>query len=327
MAVAADTAWWDWLRPARLSRLSRLGVMGMNRRNVDYIGPYNPRRLFPLVDNKLKTKQLALDAGVCVPELLGVVQSQAGVRNLGELIQDRPGFCIKPAKGSGGNGILVIERQEAGLFYKPSGATLTLPDLERHVTNVLAGLFSLGGTPDVALVEGLIHADDVFSGYTFEGVPDARVIVFRGFPVMAMMRLSTAESEGKANLHQGAVGVGLNIANGWALHAVQHDRPLRLHPDTGKDLMGLQVPHWPELLRISCACYEMTGLGYLGADLVLDRNRGPMLLELNARPGLSIQIANAAGLLPRLRQVEALKQPERFDLEQRIGFALDAFGS
>lgn len=43
----------------------------------------------------------------------------------------------------------------------------------------------------------IIHFDNVFDGYSFEGVPDTRVIIFKGFPVMSMMRLSTAASDGK----------------------------------------------------------------------------------------------------------------------------------
>jgi predicted ATP-grasp superfamily ATP-dependent carboligase len=46
------------------------------------------------------------------------------------------------------------------------------------------------------------------------------------------------------------------------------------------------------------------GLGYLGVDIVLDPRRGPLLLEANARPGLAIQHANAAGLVPRLQEIE-----------------------
>jgi len=317
--------WQFWQRFIHPGHLNRQGVMGMNRRNIAYIGRYNPRRLFPLVDDKLKTKRLALAAGVKVPELLGVIDSQHDVRRLAQLVREAPGFCLKPAKGAGGKGILVIIREQGGLYYKTSGQTLTLAELQRHVSNILAGLFSLGGASDVALIEGLIRADPVFDGYTYEGVPDARVIVFRGFPVMAMMRLSTAESQGKANLHQGAVGVGLGISSGQAVRAVQHDHPVRLHPDTGKDLLGLKVPQWGELLKIAGDCYEMSGLGYLGADLVLDQQRGPVLLELNARPGLSIQIANHQGLLPRLRRIESLENTDRLTTEQRLDYAREHF--
>jgi alpha-L-glutamate ligase-like protein len=179
--------------------------------------------------------------------------------------------------------------------------------------------------PATALIENLINFDSVFAGYSFEGVPDTRVIIFKGFPVMAMMRLSTTASNGKANLHQGAVGVGLCLRTGRALRAVQFNRPLRYHPDTGLDLHALKVPRWDTLLTLAASCYEMSGLGYIGTDMVLDRQRGPLLLELNARPGLSIQIANGRGLLSNLRIVEQLEE-KRMNVAQRAEFAKQHFG-
>ncbi|HMW73587.1 MAG TPA: sugar-transfer associated ATP-grasp domain-containing protein, partial [Cellvibrionaceae bacterium] len=80
-------------------------------------------------------------------------------------------------------------------------------------------------------------------------------------------------------------------------------------------------------LELACGCYDMTGLGYLGVDLVLDRDLGPLLLELNARPGLSIQIANKAGLLPRLQAVEQLKKIERYSNLERVAFAREHFAA
>ncbi|MBX2858486.1 MAG: alpha-L-glutamate ligase-like protein [Cellvibrionaceae bacterium] len=293
----------------------------MNRRNICYISRYNPRYLFPLVDNKLKTKQMALEYGVQVPDLISVVDSQHRVGDFGEAVLGTEGFCIKPAKGSGGKGILVITKVEGETYFRSNGQAMSITEIRRHMSNVLAGLFSLGGAMDVALVESLIKFDPSLQCYSYEGVPDVRVIVFRGIPVMAMMRLSCAESNGKANLHQGAIGVGLDIATGCAVRAVQHDREVTLHPDTKKSLADLKVPAWQQLLELACACYDMSGLGYLGVDLVLDADRGPILLELNARPGLSIQIANGAGLLPRLRLVESLKKVERMRIDQRIGYA------
>ncbi|NVK43736.1 MAG: alpha-L-glutamate ligase-like protein [Oceanospirillaceae bacterium] len=315
-----------WSRPkfTRPRVLSDKGIMGMNRRNIDYIGRYNPRRLYPLVDDKLQTKRIALACGVTVPDLIGTISQQHQVRHLAEMVQEWPGFCIKPAKGSGGKGITVIVRHDRTGYTKPSGAQETIDDLERHVSNILAGLYSLGGKPDVALIEALINFDDSFEGYSFEGVPDTRVIVFKGFPVMAMMRLSTDASDGKANLHQGAVGVGIDIGSGRAIRAVQFDQPVDHHPDTGRQLSELQVPDWETLLQLSASCYEMSGLGYLGTDMVLDKLRGPMLLELNARPGLAIQTANGAGLLPRLRRIEALDS-QRMSVAQRVDYAREHF--
>ncbi|MCX4186710.1 alpha-L-glutamate ligase-like protein [Methylophaga sp. OBS4] len=322
----------DWLKEARQryvhpSKLAKIGVLGMNRRNISYISRYNPRHLYPLVDDKLQTKELALEAGVTVPDLIGVIREQHEVNELLDMIADWPGFCIKPAHGSGGKGILVITRNDEEGYHKANGQVLNLGALERHVSNVLAGLFSLGGRTDVAIIEALIEFDDRFTGFSYEGVPDTRVIVFKGFPVMAMMRLSTSDSNGKANLHQGAVGVGLDIRDGSALRAVQFNRPVLLHPDTGTNLLSLQIPHWEQLLKLAVSCYEMSGLGYLGTDIVLDRHKGPMLLELNARPGLTIQVANGRGLLPRLLQVEALGKKHKMNVEQRVAYAREHFSS
>lgn len=307
--------------------LASKGVMGMNRRNISYIGRYNERSLFPIVDDKLQTKKLAIEHGVTVPPLIGVVESQSFAKNIGNLIGNNNAFCIKPAKGSGGKGILVVSKVEDGKYYRTNGQTLEASELQRHISNILAGLFSLGGATDVAMIEDCIRVDSSLSNFSYEGVPDIRVIVFRGVPVMAMMRLSCSESNGKANLHQGAIGVGLDIASGTAVNAVQNDLPIRIHPDTEQDLSALTLPKWGRLLELACACADMTGLGYLGVDLVIDQKLGPMLLELNARPGLSIQIANNTGLIPRLNTIEETSGLERWSVEERVKFACECFAT
>lgn len=287
-------------------QLRQRGIMGMNARNVDFVAKYNPRHLYPLVDNKLKTKLLAQRAKIAVPALLGTLRYQHDVKTLGTVLEPHSQFVIKPAKGSGGKGILVISEREHELYFKPSEEALTLAQIEHHVTNILSGLYSLGGTPDVAMIEAMVQFDPVFEEYSYEGIPDIRVIVFQGYPVMAMLRLATHASDGKANLHQGAVGVGIDLATGQALHAVQFDRPIGQHPDTRRSFSDLKIPHWDRLLPLAAACFEMTGLGYLGVDIVLDRQLGPQIIELNARPGLAIQVANGTGLAPRLAAIEAL---------------------
>lgn len=158
-------------------------------------------------------------------------------------------------------------------------------------------------------------------------MPDLRVIVYRGYPVLAMMRLSTRKSDGKANLHQGALGVGIDLATGRAVAAVQHNRPVHVHPDTDQPLSDLSVPDWDHHLMLATRGFEMTGLGYLGADIVLDRERGPLVLEFNARPGLAIQTANRCGLLPRLKRIEEQTPKMLPGPEQRIRIAKEFFGS
>jgi alpha-L-glutamate ligase-like protein len=309
----------------RAKQLRELGILGMNERNNSFIARYNPRMHFPLVDNKLLTKELAIEFGLSTPTLLGVIDNQHDVKKVAQLVDSAEGFCVKPAKGSGGKGILIVERTQAGKYLRPNGQELDRAGLKRHVSNILAGLFSLGGATDIAMFESLLKPSSIFEQYSHQGVPDIRVIVFRGIPVMAMIRLACSASQGKANLHQGAIGVGLDLKTGSALHAVQMDRQVLTHPDTGVALSDLQIPHWQALLELSCACQDISGLGYLGVDLVIDQVLGPTLLELNARPGLSIQIANGAGLLPRLRMIERLKKPSRLSVAERIEYAQTHF--
>lgn len=318
---------WPFKKYCSPFTLGRLGIMGMNQRNVNYIGRYNERALYPLVDNKLLTKELALKNKVSTTNLIGSIKHQYDVENFIKIVKDRDGFCIKPAHGSGGKGILVITKTDEKAFYKPNGQALTAMDIERHISNILAGLFSLGGKQDFALIEDLINFDDVFADYSYEGVPDVRVIVFQGYPVMSMMRLSTAASDGKANLHQGAVGVGICLRSGKAVRAVQFNNPIEKHPDTGALLANLQVPQWESVLNLASSCYDMSRLGYIGTDIVLDKKRGPLLLELNARPGMAIQTANGAGLLPRLHFVEAFIEKHGYlPPEERVEVSQEHFG-
>jgi alpha-L-glutamate ligase-like protein len=305
--------------------LNRVGLLNMNRRNVDYILRYNERSAYPLVDNKLKTKLAATEREVNTPRLLQVVSQQHEISHFRERVDQLDGFAIKPAKGSGGKGIMVIVRREGDDFIKGSGAAVTVASLERHLSNILAGLYSLGGAPDVAIVEELVKTTPNLGKFSFQGVPDIRIVVLQGYPVMAMLRLATRASDGKANLHQGAIGVGLDIADGRCVNAVQFNRPIIVHPDTGLSLDNIEIADWEQMLVMASRCYEATGLGYMGVDLVVDATQGPLLLELNARPGLSIQMANGCGLLPRLQKIEKLKRPH-FTAEKRVSYAMAEFG-
>lgn len=306
--------------------LHRLGIVGMNQRNISFIGKSNSRKNYRLVDDKLLTKKIALEkGGIPVPELYGVVSYLFEIGDFLKKIREKNSFVIKPVQGSGGKGILVVTGRDGDAYIKSSGARIDDSDLRHHITNTLAGLYSLGGRTDRAMVEGLIDFDEALKNYSYEGVPDIRVIVFQGVPLMAMMRCATHKSDGKANLHQGAVGVGLDIATGWSVCAVQNGVVVEEHPDTKAALTTLQVPHWDRILELAASCNELTGLGYIGADIVLDRQRGPMLLELNARPGLAIQVANQAGLRHRMEIAKEIVQSTT-DPAERIALAKSRFG-
>ncbi|MBQ8465266.1 MAG: alpha-L-glutamate ligase-like protein [Alphaproteobacteria bacterium] len=308
---------------SRPRRLKESGILGMNCRNYAVISACNKRSLYPLVDDKVQTKLLANKIGITTPGLIGVIEHQYDVKNFLEYVKNYSEFVIKPAHGSGGKGVMIIKSYTQDAFTTPSGKQLTFNDIYQHISNILSGLYSLGGKYDVAVIEELVHFSNIFEKYSYQGIPDVRVIVYKGYPAMAMTRLSTAESGGRANLHQGAIGVGLDIQTGNSLRAVQHNVPVSIHPDTKEDLLSIKVPLWREHLEIASKAYEMTDLGYLGADIVLDRDKGPMMLELNARPGLAIQIANGRGLAGVIEKIEKT-YPKNLSWKERVDFVLNA---
>ncbi len=283
-------------------------ILGINARNRNYLR-YNTRRGRRIADSKLETKAILSRHSLPSPRLLAVFKTEKDIRQFTwESLPDN--FVLKPCSGYGGEGILVIRKKShwAGEWELMNGNIIGIPDLRFHVQEILAGRFSLHNTPDAAFIEERIKIIKVFRKYTHQGTPDVRVIVFNRVPVMAMLRLPTAESRGKANLHQGAIGVGIDLATGVTTYGVRHNRPIKYVPGTRRKLNGLRIPYWDELLLAAVHTQEeVPSLGFLGVDFVISRHQGPLILELNARPGLSIQICNRAGLKKRLERVERLE--------------------
>jgi glutathione synthase/RimK-type ligase-like ATP-grasp enzyme len=116
------------------------------------------------------------------------------------------------------------------------------------------------------------------------------------------------------------------METGKTLEAVHHSSVITNHPDTGNRISGIQIPYWRKILMMATVAFDMSGLGYLGADMVIDDKVGPVLLELNARPGLQIQIANKAGLVPRLLRVDTAPEHVFADAESRVTWAMEMFG-
>ena len=312
--------------------LENLGILGINNRVGRYILRHNKRENYPLVDDKVKTAQRAEAWGIAMPENYMIVENYGSLKNLHLKILNYDSFVIKPANGSQGNGIIVIKeiiKEEKNgvmrvLCRRSNDKLMDIEEVKHHISGILSGLYSLSGQSDTAIIQSKIDKHPIFDNYSYGGIPDIRVIVFEGYPVMSMVRLPTKSSDGRANLHQGAIGAGINLADGSTNNAVIKNQVIDVHPDTGHKLVGLKLPFWREILELAAQCYDMVELGYLGADIVLTPDRGPILLELNARPGLGIQIANLAGLVPRLEKIR-LEAPKNLLAKERVDFSMKNF--
>lgn len=295
---------------ANPSDLRAAGILGINRRNLAYILDSNERRLYPRVDNKLITKQICKKNGIPAPETYGVVRSHGDVKRFDEIVRERKDFVIKPARGAAGRGVLVIGEHVGDLFVTPSGRRVPHPEMRYHLSAVVSGLYSLGGRTDEAIVEQRVVTHPVLQSVAVGGTPDVRVILYRSVPVMAMVRLPTEASNGRANLHQGAIAAAVDMSTGRTYGGVSKGRMVATHPDTGVSIVDLQLPEWGRLLDGSMRLADALGLGYLGVDYVIDADAGPLVLEANARPGLAIQVAHRRGLRPALERVAAARPSE-----------------
>jgi len=306
-------------------RLKQAGILGMNGRNAEYIMRCNPRSFFPLVDDKVLTKKLAESFEIPAPMLYYVVDRYGDVPGFQGALRGICQFVVKPARGTGGSGIVLIQECTEKGYVTQSGELISPQNLFYHISDILSGIYSLSGLEDRAILEALIHPDPVFDAISYQGVPDVRIVVYRGVPVMAMVRLPTKASDGKANLHRGAIGAGIELNTGITITAVHRSTVVSTHPDTGNPVSGTQVPYWDKMLWIAARSFEMTGLGYIGVDLVIDRDRGPLLLELNARPGLAIQLANRKGLKDRLDKIDQAPPEVLASAEARVQWARETF--
>lgn len=285
-------------------------ILGMNSRNLEYIRPFNRAKAKRLADDKLLSKRILKKNELGVPGLIAKIRNSEDLEKF-DWNKLPNSFALKPNRGFGGEGILVVygkKKDRDDAWVKADRSIITKNDLVSHIRNILDGSFSLSNTPDIAFFEERLKLLKLFKPYTFKGIPDIRVIVFNKVPVMAMLRLPTKDSGGKANLQQGAIGVGIDMATGVTTTAIQgKNKFVEKVPGTRLSLSGIRIPYWKDILTLAVRAQEISGLGFLGVDVAIDKERGPVILELNARPGLSIQIANLSGLKERLDRISGLK--------------------
>lgn len=280
-------------------------ILGMNARNFLYVQKYNSRNAKRIADDKLETKIHLKQQNIQTPDMIAVFRDRKSVREFRWDTLPQNGFVVKPARGYAGSGIVAVKSWEGRNGYTVADEFVTAHDLETQILDILDGAHSLQNLPDSAFIEELITPHAFFKKLCAIGLPDIRIIVLHHIPVMAMCRIPTTESNWKANLTLGALAIGVDLRTGITTHAYlkHHNAPLFI-PGTKTKVRGIKIPFWDELLLLAAKAQDASGLGYAGVDLVIDAEKGPMILEVNARPGLSIQNANQVSLRTRLERIE-----------------------
>lgn len=299
------------------------GLLGINARNLLYIRPYNPKKAIKLADDKVLTKQYLSARGIPVPKMYGIIKDFKELEKF-DFNTLPNNFVIKPDHGFGGEGIIPIVNKRDNFWITVDGKKLTLNEIKDHVRDILDGRFSIANIGDSAFFEQYVTSDERVGKYSYEGLPDIRVVVHNLIPVMAMLRLPTKESRGRANLHQGAVAVGIDIGRGETTHICYKNKIIEELPNGLGKIRGIKIPFWDDILLIASKTQLLTNLGYLAVDLCIDKHIGPVLLEINARAGLSVQVANLSPLRKRLERIEGIKVSSPV---KGVRIAKDMFGN
>lgn len=299
-------------------------ILGLNARGVLFTSKYNSRQAKSVADSKLKTARVLKTNKVSHPKIFKKFKDASQVFAF-DWSSLPDAFALKPSRGLGGDGIVVVKKRVDKLSWATtSKIKITADDLKLHTLDILEGAFSMGNEPDKAFIQEYVGRHSAFRKLAFRGTPDIRIIVFNKIPVMAMLRLPTKESGGRANLHQGALGLGIDIASGITTKAIQNNKEIIFKPNTTKKLRGIKVPYWNTILKTAVCGQIASGLGYAGVDIVLHPEKGPQIIELNAQPGLSIQLANMEGLKRRLDRVDDINV---IDADHGVKIAKALFGS
>ena len=299
-------------------------LLGMNARNQLYTALNSPMAK-RYGTSKYATKILLEDQHIPTAKLYGVLGTMEDVNEFPWETMEK-NFVIKPSNGNAGKGVAIFRTQEVDKLHwrNTMGRKWSLEDIKLHCADILEGIYSTYGQNPSIIVEERVPIHTKFQKYAYKGTPDVRVIVFNHVPVMSMLRLPTRQSEGRANLHQGALAAGIDLFSGTTNFAITGDgQPIQFIPDTEKKLSGIQIPEWKQVLEIAVKAADAANLIFCGVDLFVHEEKGPLVVELNANPGLSIQLANHSGLRRRLERVQDIHvlNPEH---GARIGQALFA---
>ncbi|GAB4285861.1 MAG: hypothetical protein Kow0081_3820 [Candidatus Dojkabacteria bacterium] len=303
---------------------NRRKVLGLNERYLEYIRPYNLKQSIEIADDKILTKEILSKHEIPVPELLGVIKEKEDIDKID--FENLPkSFVLKPVHGVRGGGVEIFyNRDKNGNWIKGNGRQVSINGLKNICADIIDGKFSLHNERDIVMIEERVKPLKAFRYHTYKGTPDIRIIVFNNIPVMGMLRLPTEKSAGRANLDLGAIGAGIDMSVGKTTTAIYGKAGLiEKVPSTRLPVSGLRIPYWDRILEYSIRASQITKLGFAAIDFLIDKEKGPVIIELNARAGLSIQLANQTGLRARLKKASGIQIKS---IKQAIRLSKDMFG-
>lgn len=313
------------------------GILWMNQRNNIYVKEFNPDRGIRLANNKEQTKKFLFQRSIPVPKtFLHIKNRQDRFEfNFSSLASSHNTFVIKPNNGSKGQGIFIINEIrkkkeythpkkinhsptlekirwlkrtliDYGYEFRIGDKRINEIQLKKKVGWIFQWLYSSNGKQDTVLIEEKLIPWNGFELFCTHGLADMRIIMFNLVPVIAMLRVPTEQSGGKANLAQWGIGLGIDIVTGKinSLYR-QWQSYTNSFPSEWSQFKNKKIPYRQEILEYSANAQYFVNSWYLGMDRVVT-TKWPKLLEINARAWLEIQNITGKPLLQIMKKIEDL---------------------
>jgi hypothetical protein len=316
-------------------------ILGMNKRNNTYITEFNPKKGIRLANNKIQTKKFLTQRGIPVPQTIAHIKTRQERLYFDFSKITHTTFVIKPNKWSKGSGIFIIKEMRLRKDYQPTqqvqetgektfwdrfnifnqnfdavydswyeffvGSTwISEQNLKEKCLWIFDGSYSSNNKSDTILLEDRLLPGIGFTEFCEYGLADMRVIIFNLVPMIAMLRMPTKESWGKANLAQGGIWLGLDIIT-WKINSLYRKWKSYTSefPPEWQHFKGKTIPYRKEIIQYSANAQYFVNIGYLGMDWVITQ-KWPKLLEINARSWLEIQNITGKPLLSIMQKIEDL---------------------
>lgn len=314
-------------------------ILWINKRNNTYIKEFNPQKGIRLANNKNQTKKFLIQRGIPVPQTLFHFKSRQSWLSFNFNDFHNPTFVIKPNKGSKWTWIFVIKEWRKSsinnnkdnkknsnlskiinwinvLFQREEkildswyefliwNTWITEQELKKEVVGIFDGKYSSTNRADTIILEDRLIPWPWFEEFCEYGLADMRVILFNLVPIIAMLRMPTKESWGKANLAQWGIGLWLDIVTGKITSLYRRWQSYTNEfPSEWKHFKNKKIPYWQEIIQYSANAQYFVNIWYLWMDRVITK-KWPKLLEINARAGLEIQNITGKPLLSIMKKIE-----------------------
>jgi len=299
-----------------------------------------------LANDKYKSKKFLNERWIPVPKTFDLITNRTDLYNYDFSRFADEEVIAKPCNGSRGRWIYrikpIVTPEDAHLiwtnsmfdrfftqqspypnqWYKVGSEVLPDQALRRYLVDVLDGKNSMGRWGDNLLLEELIIPGSGFEKFCEQWLADIRVIVFNLIPVAAMLRVPTEESDGKANLDRGGIGLGINVSTGKIQSMFQNGVIHKQNfPEPYASFENKKLSYRNDILSYSSKVQYFANLWYLALDRVITQE-WPKLLEINARAGLKFQLA---AILPLRNRLDKIKDMKVSDPEKGVEIAKTLF--